>query len=64
DANYFTYAGGDVEYPSNTAIYDLTGKGLTALDKGYKAYVFGTTNTDAVGSNKSLVIFITEVPKA
>ena len=64
DANYFTYAGGDVEYPSNTAIYDLTGKGLTALDKGYKAYVFGTTNTDAVASNKSLVIFITEVPKA
>ncbi len=64
DANYFTYAGGDVEYPSDTAIYDLTGKGLTALDKGYKAYVFGTTNTDAVASNKSLVIFITEVPKA
>ena len=64
DANYFTYAGGDVEYPSNTAIYDLTGKGLTALDKGYKVYVFGTTNTDAVAANKSLVIFITEVPKA
>ena len=64
DANYFTYAGGDVEYPSNTAIYDLTGKGLTALDKGYKVYVFGTTNTDAVAANKSLVIFITEVPEA